>query len=157
MFRFEDGEDVNHLSEQVLKFTSLSWSSTLPLSTRRLRSYPSLRAKQMSEPSMCCTLSATELEERRSFLRETLMPRIVGVTTAPGSVNFVFPNEPGLEKSLRTLIQLERECCSFLTFSLVRDRRGLTLTIEGPPQAHDILQMFVEAACPMNRFPGAER
>ena len=111
----------------------------------------------MSEPSMCCTLSATELEERQSFLREALMSRTVSVTTAPGSVSFTFPNEPGLEKSLGTLIELERECCSFLTFSLVRDQRRLALTIEGPPQARDTLQMFVDATYPMNRFSGAGR
>ena len=110
----------------------------------------------MSEASMCCTLSAIELEKRRSFLRETLMPRVVGVTTSPGSANFAFPNEPGIEKSLGTLIELERECCGFLTFFLVRDQQGLTLAIEGPPQTHDTLQMFVDAACPMNRFPGTE-
>lgn len=111
----------------------------------------------MSRPSMCCTLSATELEARRAFLRETLMPRVVGVTTAPGSVSLAFPDEPALEESLRTLIELEHQCCAFLTFSLRRGQRGLTLSIEGPPQAHDALRLFVDALYPANRPSGTEK
>ena len=43
-------------------------------------------------------------------------------------------------------MNLERQCCGFLTFDLTTSDQSLILTIEGPPQARETLAMFAKIA-----------
>ena len=99
-------------------------------------------SEQNTEPAMVCSLSSRDLRTRREMLRATLVPHIVSVETISTGLRVSFPATPAVREKVETLVGLERQCCGFLSFEVTPGDKSLALTIEGPPEAKDTLNLF---------------
>ncbi|MGI9294531.1 MAG: hypothetical protein ACR2PS_11170, partial [Pseudomonadales bacterium] len=61
-------------------------------------------------------------------------------------VSLRFTNSAVTKASLEEFVDLERQCCGFLSFDISETREHLTLRINGPDGSEDVLQMFVKTA-----------
>ena len=94
---------------------------------------------------LACTLMEDELKQRRQYVRKVLKPYIKSVETEPLGLTINFSQ--GLEVSqIEEFIELERQCCAFLTFNIVATEAGTDLEISGPQGSEDVLQMFAHGA-----------
>jgi hypothetical protein len=84
----------------------------------------------------CCTLSAESRATRRALLSD-LLTGVAERRDLPNGIAFRYKPEPALVTRLANAIDLERDCCQFLTFSLRSepDKGPIWLEITGPPSA----------------------
>jgi len=92
-----------------------------------------------------CSLTDAEFEERRALARNSLLPHIVETKKLDSGLELTFPETDTLRSSVETFVTLERQCCRFLTFTITPPNIGLTLTVEGPPEAQATLEMLAVA------------
>jgi hypothetical protein len=96
------------------------------------------------EQPIACTLTEAEPRERRRTILESVRDAALDVTPLPLGYTYRFnPTSEVLAKLVR-LVDLERQCCPFLTFRITvpPDRRALCLDITGPPDAKPIIADF---------------
>lgn len=94
---------------------------------------------------VACTLNAAEFRERRALARSRLAPHLLGSEGTPSGVTFLFPRTDALLSELEGFVELERQCCGFLTFTLAPDKDTLSLGIEGAPEAAATIEMIARA------------
>ncbi len=103
----------------------------------------------MSEPfdssEFACSLTDDEFRERRAEARKFLAPHIIKTEKLASGLRLTFPDTDALRSRVDTFVSLERQCCGFLAFAVTPPDEGLSLTIEGPPEAHTTLEMFAAA------------
>ncbi len=90
--------------------------------------------------SVCCTLNENELTTRRQLVRETLLSHLLSVTDIENGVELTFSSEA--EKHIEKFIELERDCCSFLTFTVTSSQESVRLEVSGSAEAESTLDMF---------------
>lgn len=95
---------------------------------------------------LACSLTDAELRERRSMARKALLPHVVDCRLSGLELTMVFSNVEALRSELEQFVDLERQCCGFLTFTISPPGEKLTLNIEGPEGSQSILKEFAEAA-----------
>jgi hypothetical protein len=92
---------------------------------------------------IACTLTAADLRDRQAawlkvgaFLRRSL--------DIPGGRSFEFSRASGVYESLEQLIQLEAECCAWLTFGLTQagEQIAMTIVAEGSEGETAAREMF---------------
>src|ERR671936_3147218 len=94
---------------------------------------------QVDDPNpTVCTLSAEELENRELAWQKLLASGLVIRSRVPGGIRLTA--ERGAAAALMQLVDLERECCPWITFD-VSSRSAVTLTAEGDGEVV-LLQMF---------------
>jgi catechol 2,3-dioxygenase-like lactoylglutathione lyase family enzyme len=93
-----------------------------------------------------CTLSPSARDERSSEIGALLGPALVDVQRSEGAVRIALRDRPGLDAEVRDLIEKERQCCSFLEFSVDRAADILNVDISGPAEAADTLDAFAGIA-----------
>ena len=93
-----------------------------------------------------CTLTAEEQRTRRAEVRATIVPHVTAVTALVNGLQIEFAQRAGLRDLVREFIALERDCCSFLTFSLSPEKEQLSLQIHGPAEAAPVIEMFFRTA-----------
>ena len=76
---------------------------------------------------VACSLSRTELEETGAAWQKLFRLSLVSRLEVPGGLRLVF--HPGSADALRQLIDIERECCPWITFEL--DGASVTMTSTG--------------------------
>jgi hypothetical protein len=88
-----------------------------------------------------CTLSKTELQERRQTILKIVGEAALASYAMPGGYCYTFKPQPEMLTQLAGLIDLERQCCRFLTFRLVAEagQQPILLEITGPPEAVSFL------------------
>jgi hypothetical protein len=87
---------------------------------------------------IACTLSRTELEETGSAWQKLFRLSLVSRDEVPDGLRLVF--HPGSAGALRQLVDIERECCQWITFAL----DGATVTMTSPGAgASAIREMWV--------------
>jgi|SRR5262252_10301866 len=79
---------------------------------------------------VACSLTRTELEETGSAWQKLFRLSLVSRDEAPGGLRLVF--HPGSAGALRDLIDIERECCPWITFELEGASVTMTSTGTGP-------------------------
>jgi hypothetical protein len=96
------------------------------------------------DPPIACTLTNPEMAERRSTILDTFRGAALEVTSIPGGVAYRFPPTTSLLAQLFQLVDLERQCCPFLTFRLTIEagNQPISLEITGPPEAQTITADF---------------
>ena len=94
---------------------------------------------------IACTLNAAELRERRALARSRLAPHLLGSERTPSGVTFTFARTDALLSELEGFVELERQCCGFLSFTLTPEKDTLSLGIEGAPEAAATIEMFASA------------
>ena len=102
-------------------------------------------AEHTNAAEIACSLTDEEFRERRAMARESLLPHLVETKKLESGLKLTFPETDTLRSSVETFVSLERQCCGFLTFTITPPDKGLTLTIEGPPEAQATLEMLAAA------------
>ena len=99
--------------------------------------------QQRTSPNeFACSLNDEEFRRRRRLIRRTLLPHIVRTEKLTDGLRLVFPASDELSAQVRQFVDLERQCCGFLSFTITPSGEHLVLTIEGPPEAAGTLGMF---------------
>ena len=94
----------------------------------------------MENLPIVCTLSAQELQERRQTTLNFLKERAIDVRQTGDGWIFAFEPNSQVLVTLANLVDVERQCCQFLTFKIVVEpRRPMVLEITGPPAARDLI------------------
>lgn len=97
----------------------------------------------MSQPSrtteLACSLNEEDHRDRRKFVRESLMPKILATEKSAACLRLIFEDTDSLRSDVELFVELESQCCGFLNFAITSSSHGLVLTIEGPPEANSIL------------------
>ena len=94
---------------------------------------------------MVCSLTDRESRERRATVRKSLFPHLLSAEKMDSGLKLTFPDSNRLRSSVEDFVDLERQCCGFLTCTITPSGQGLTLTIEGPPEAQETLEKFSAA------------
>ena len=97
-----------------------------------------------SEPPIACTLPEPELRERRATLLDSVRRSALDITELPRGYAYRFDPATGILPALAQLMDLERRCCPFLTFTLIVEAGGgpIRLEITGPPAAKPTIADF---------------
>ena len=95
-----------------------------------------------TDPTLCCSLSKPDLDARRSFVREALLPHVTSVKHEALEVVLDFRAAAGLLESLEEFARLESDCCSFLTLAVEEWAGGPRLRITGPAGSEATLRNF---------------
>ena len=95
----------------------------------------------MSDLPVACTLTPAQFQERQREVLAKVAAAVVEVTELDNGFIYRFPSNAELIPELADLIQLEHECCSFLTFRLtVKEGAGpILLEITGPLGTKELL------------------
>ena len=98
----------------------------------------------LADVPIACTLSEAELRERRRMLLESTRKAAVSVTELVSGYAYCFEPTSEMLLDLAGLIDMERDCCPFLTFTLVvsAGRQPIRLEITGTPQAKAVIAEF---------------
>lgn len=86
----------------------------------------------MSSPArIACALPASAFERRAAHIAELNRSALRTLVRGPRTVTLTY--RAAAEPELLELVQLERECCAFLTIQLDQPREGsITLTVVAP-------------------------
>lgn len=99
---------------------------------------------------IACTLNDADFHERRAFARKRLVPHISQIERTENGLIFRLNTEVDIAEYLNTFVELERQCCGFLTFTIIQNQtdgaKVVGLKIEGPPEASETLEIFAQAA-----------
>ena len=90
--------------------------------------------------TVACTLTPAELKETSAAWQKLFHLSLISRQEVPGGLRLVV--HPGSAEALRQLIDIERECCRWITFELAGP--SLTMTAAGAG-ASAIRQMWVVA------------
>ena len=103
-----------------------------------------------------CTLSQTELQQRRRELLDRIKGSAIRATELNDGFAYEFPSDPELLAMLGRLIALEHECCRFLTFkiSLKAGERRAILEVSGSPEAKPAIADFLGNGMPPDTLTG---
>ena len=93
-----------------------------------------------------CTLTLEEQRIRRSQVRATIIPQVLAVISLTNGLRLEFGSSEGLRDLVEEFVELEQDCCSFLTFNLSQPAEELSLLIQGPPEAAHVIEMFRRTA-----------
>ena len=99
-----------------------------------------------AEQPVACTLSPRDLADRRREIDDLARAALVSSTRLPGVVRLVYRRSDAVETAVRSLIERERECCSFLEFGLIVEADLLVLDVSGAPEADAVLDSIHDAA-----------
>ena len=89
---------------------------------------------------IACTLTPAELHERRQTVLASI--RNSALEIMPTSDGCVWRFSPGgdILARLATLVELERQCCAFLTFRIVVEpQQPIALEITGPSEVQPVI------------------
>jgi len=97
----------------------------------------------MEEP-VVCTLTETKMRERRQTMLEFVRGAALHVTSLPLGYAYRFEPTSDVLAHLCHLVDLERQCCQFLTFRIVVEagNQPICLEITGPLEAKSIIADF---------------
>ena len=92
------------------------------------------------ELPIVCTLTESELQERRRAFLDPIRANTAQVVPIPDGYAYGFKPSPEVLALLSKLVELESRCCAFLTFKIiVAPQRPITLEVSGPPEAKTII------------------
>jgi len=99
-------------------------------------------------PPVACTLSRGDMRARRGELLPGLAARAERIEQVPDGVRLHLPASPDAVASIARVVDLERHCCRFLSFTITAeaDLGAITLTVTAPPDAHELLSELVARA-----------
>jgi hypothetical protein len=90
---------------------------------------------------IACTLTEEQMRERRRQVLEPFHDNTCQRTELANGYAYEFPSEKLLD--LARLVDLERQCCQFLTFKIIIEpQQYVRLEITGPPEAKNTIADF---------------
>ncbi|HZI60537.1 MAG TPA: hypothetical protein VFD62_07485 [Pyrinomonadaceae bacterium] len=95
----------------------------------------------MVDLPVACSLMPAELHERRRGLLAIVRAAMAEVTKLENGFSYRFPLAGETLTELTNLIQLEHQCCPFLTFTLTIESgaESVALELTGPPGTKQFL------------------
>src|SRR5262245_2483109 len=102
------------------------------------------------ELPIVCTLTDTELKERRRKVLEPLRESAIDVTPTADGYLYRYQATSDALAQLFNVVDLERQCWQFLTFKVVAEAgiRLIGLEVSGPPNARTIIADYFGSAGP---------
>ena len=96
------------------------------------------------KPPIACTLNDVEMRERRRTLLDAFRNAALDVTSLPLGYVYHFPPTSAVLAQIVGLVELERQCCPFLTFKIIvaADNQGICLEVTGPAEAKPVIADF---------------
>ena len=95
----------------------------------------------MDEPILC-TLTESGVAERRQIVLEPLKRDLTSVHRIPSGFAYDFSSSPKMSEEVHRAVELERECCRFLTFKIEETDERIRLEVTGPDEAIGIIEEF---------------
>lgn len=91
-----------------------------------------------------CTLTEEELRERRRAVLDSMQQAVLDVSELPLGYAYTFRPSSDVLSQLTRLVDLERQCCKFLTFRIVVEpgEAPIRLEVTGPPNAKTVIEEF---------------
>ena len=87
-----------------------------------------------------CTLTESELRERRETILNSLRSDALEVVAMSNGYSYRFSPGADILSKLSKLVELESQCCQFLTFKIiVAPPQQITLEVSGPPEAKVVI------------------
>lgn len=89
-----------------------------------------------------CELTPAEFQERRRTVLDAVKQSIRGIRELDDGYSVSFPSTSESLKDLTSLVDLERQCCPFLTFRITVEANAgpVWLEITGPEGTKDFLK-----------------
>ena len=101
-------------------------------------SVANLMPRMPTDPLIACTLPRSAIPDRVAAWQSGLSSARARTRTPDGRLRIEFDSAIPLSE-LAALVAAERECCSFFSFALTLDNRGIGLEVEAPEAAREIL------------------
>ena len=95
----------------------------------------------MNRP-ISCALTESELAERRRTILISLRDKVCGTQRLASGFAYEFPHAPEVALKIKQAVDLERECCGFLTFNIMEMEEHIRLEITGPMESVDLIEDF---------------
>jgi hypothetical protein len=93
------------------------------------------------DPPIVCTLTEVELRERRRTVLESIRKSAIDVTPTVDGCSYHFKATSEVLAQLSRLVDLERQCCQFLTYKIVVEPlQPIRLEVTGPPGARAMIE-----------------
>ena len=97
----------------------------------------------MDDLPIVCSLTESELRERRRNVLDAVRAKAVEVVAMADGYSFRFDSSPDVLRQVTQLIELEHQCCAFLTFKLiVAPQQPITLEVSGPVGSKAVIADF---------------
>lgn len=93
-------------------------------------------------PPIACTLDAGGATARVDRWRALARAAQLSRRREPGRVRLTFRRDSAAEAMLNELVDLERQCCTFLDLEVTPSTDTLVLDVSGPSEAEPVLAMF---------------
>ena len=103
-----------------------------------------LGARGDASPPIVCTLGAGDMAQRLGDWQGALIS-VKDRTPIPGGLRLSFGPEAPMA-DLAHLVVAEQACCTFFSFAITVDERGIALEVTAPPDGTDVLASAFGAA-----------
>ena len=87
-----------------------------------------------------CTLSPSELQERKVTILASLRAALVSRTRIAGGFRYEFANHSTSFQDVSRMADLERQCCRFLSFDVIEGEKTVWLDVTGKPEALAVIE-----------------
>src|SRR5215475_5761543 len=94
---------------------------------------------------IACSLRETELRKRRQTIMDNSFQTMhVAVSELSDGYSFTFQASSEALQRIAELVDLERQCCPFLTFNIVVEagQAAMRLEISGPKEAKKLIKEY---------------
>jgi hypothetical protein len=93
---------------------------------------------------IACTLTGPDLRERRQAVMDAFRSMQVSVSELPDGYAFIFPASSEALQRIAELVDLEQQCCPFLTFKIVVEaaQAAIRLEVTGPGEAKTVIAEY---------------
>ena len=90
-----------------------------------------------------CALTEAELRERRRTVLDFIRESAIDITNIAEGYSYRFSPTSEVLSQLSNLVDLERQCCQFLTFKIVIEpQQPIKLEVTGPPESRAAIADF---------------
>jgi hypothetical protein len=92
--------------------------------------------------SIACSLTDSELQQRRANFLDKVAAHLTGSEELENGFSFRFSLRPGFLQDLAEVIDLERQCCPFLTFRTILQAGETSVVLEatGPEGTKEMVR-----------------
>jgi hypothetical protein len=100
------------------------------------------------ELPIVCTLTEAEIRERRRTVLEPMQGASIASEELPDGYAYLFPASSEILGQLSRVVEMESQCCRFLTFRLIVEagNQPIRLEVIGGPQAKSVIADFFGGA-----------
>lgn len=101
--------------------------------------------KNLDDMPVACSLTVAELRDRNAMILSQFRSTVVETEELQDGYAFRLPSQSESIRLAANLIAAERECCSFLTFSLVahHNKGQVIVRVTGPSGTKQILRTLL--------------